>query len=149
MDDEDDNVGAGCGGVDGGNVLVVVGKRWLMPVLPERANKAREGKVRYLGASNLSGWQLQRMVDLSDKMGLSPFISVQMGRSGSSSRRRRRMSRRWRRRSSSSATLFVIMVVLSFLSSSPSSSLSLLLLFLKPYQGKSVFVKKIMATQYG
>ena len=55
--------------------MVVVGKEGLMAVvLPERANQVRGGKERYLWTSNLSGWQLQKVVDLCDKMGLSLFI---------------------------------------------------------------------------
>ncbi len=30
----------------------------------------RCGKVRYIGASNLGGWQLQKMLDLAKEMGL-------------------------------------------------------------------------------
>ncbi|PVD21586.1 hypothetical protein C0Q70_17384 [Pomacea canaliculata] len=37
----------------------------------------RCGKVRYLGVSNYSGWQLQKLTDLSQKLGLNPFISLQ------------------------------------------------------------------------
>ncbi|XP_070176212.1 1-deoxyxylulose-5-phosphate synthase YajO-like isoform X2 [Littorina saxatilis] len=37
----------------------------------------RSGKVRYLGASNLTGWQLQKIVDLSKELNLIPFISLQ------------------------------------------------------------------------
>jgi aryl-alcohol dehydrogenase-like predicted oxidoreductase len=35
------------------------------------------GKVRYLGASNLYGWQLQKAMDLSRAMGLEPLVSLQ------------------------------------------------------------------------
>jgi aryl-alcohol dehydrogenase-like predicted oxidoreductase len=37
----------------------------------------RAGKVRYLGASNLTGWQLQKSVDLSRSRGWEPFRSLQ------------------------------------------------------------------------
>jgi aryl-alcohol dehydrogenase-like predicted oxidoreductase len=35
------------------------------------------GKVRYLGASNYSGWQLQKAVDLSRQHGWEPFACLQ------------------------------------------------------------------------
>lgn len=38
----------------------------------------RCGKVRYLGASNVSGWQLQQIVDLSKELGLNAYISLQV-----------------------------------------------------------------------
>jgi aryl-alcohol dehydrogenase-like predicted oxidoreductase len=37
----------------------------------------RSGKVRYIGASNYSGWQLQKAVDLSRQMGWEPFVCLQ------------------------------------------------------------------------
>jgi len=37
----------------------------------------RSGKVRYIGASNYSGWQLQKAVDLSKQMGWEPFVCLQ------------------------------------------------------------------------
>ncbi|KAK7473819.1 hypothetical protein BaRGS_00034926 [Batillaria attramentaria] len=37
----------------------------------------RCGKVRYLGASNVTGWQLQNIVDLSKEMGLNSYIALQ------------------------------------------------------------------------
>ncbi|XP_064614823.1 1-deoxyxylulose-5-phosphate synthase YajO-like [Liolophura sinensis] len=37
----------------------------------------RCGKVRYVGGSNLTGWQLQKITDLCEKMGFSQFISLQ------------------------------------------------------------------------
>lgn len=37
----------------------------------------QSGKVRYLGASNFSGWQLQKAVDLSRQMGWEPFVCLQ------------------------------------------------------------------------
>jgi aryl-alcohol dehydrogenase-like predicted oxidoreductase len=35
------------------------------------------GKVRYLGASNVYGWQLQKALDLARAMGLEPFVCLQ------------------------------------------------------------------------
>jgi aryl-alcohol dehydrogenase-like predicted oxidoreductase len=37
----------------------------------------RHGKVRYLGASNYSGWQLQKSVDMSRASGFEPFTCLQ------------------------------------------------------------------------
>ena len=37
----------------------------------------RSGRVRYIGASNYSGWQLQKAVDLSSQMGWEPFSCLQ------------------------------------------------------------------------
>jgi len=37
----------------------------------------QSGKVRYIGASNYSGWQLQRAIDLSRRMGWEPFTCLQ------------------------------------------------------------------------
>lgn len=37
----------------------------------------KAGKVRYLGASNVYGWQLQKAVDLARAMGVEPFVSLQ------------------------------------------------------------------------
>jgi aryl-alcohol dehydrogenase-like predicted oxidoreductase len=36
-----------------------------------------QGKVRYLGASNVTGWQLQKALDLSRQLGLEPFLTLQ------------------------------------------------------------------------
>ena len=38
----------------------------------------RAGKLRHVGASNFTGWLLQKLVDLTDRMGYSPFISLQV-----------------------------------------------------------------------
>ena len=38
----------------------------------------RNDKVRYIGASNLKGWQLQKLMDISKYMGLPPVISLQV-----------------------------------------------------------------------
>lgn len=35
------------------------------------------GKVRYIGASNFLGWQLQKAVDISNQMGWEPFVCLQ------------------------------------------------------------------------
>jgi len=37
----------------------------------------RSGKVRYVGCSNLFGWQISRAVGMSDRLGLARFISGQ------------------------------------------------------------------------
>jgi aryl-alcohol dehydrogenase-like predicted oxidoreductase len=37
----------------------------------------QNGKVRYLGASNYSGWQLQKAIDVSRQMGWEPFTCLQ------------------------------------------------------------------------
>lgn len=37
----------------------------------------RSGKVRYIGASNYSGWQLQKAVDISRQHGWEPFTCLQ------------------------------------------------------------------------
>ena len=38
----------------------------------------RSGKIRYFGASNVCGWQLQKIVNLLEKMGLNSCISLQV-----------------------------------------------------------------------
>jgi aryl-alcohol dehydrogenase-like predicted oxidoreductase len=37
----------------------------------------QSGKVRYIGASNYTGWQLQKAVDLSKRMGWEPYTCLQ------------------------------------------------------------------------
>ncbi|XP_019619639.1 PREDICTED: uncharacterized protein LOC109466368 [Branchiostoma belcheri] len=37
----------------------------------------RAGKVRYIGASNVTGWQLQKIVELGRTMGLNKWITLQ------------------------------------------------------------------------
>jgi aryl-alcohol dehydrogenase-like predicted oxidoreductase len=37
----------------------------------------RAGKIHYIGLSNFTGWQLQRAVDVCQRLGLSPPVSVQ------------------------------------------------------------------------
>ena len=39
----------------------------------------RCGKVRYVGVSNVSGWQLQKIVDTQKELGLNPIVSLQVG----------------------------------------------------------------------
>lgn len=40
-------------------------------------NLVQSGKVRYLGASNLGGWQLQKALDISHERGWEPFSCLQ------------------------------------------------------------------------
>lgn len=37
----------------------------------------KRGMVRYIGASNFTGWQLQKAVDMSERLGLEPFVCLQ------------------------------------------------------------------------
>ncbi len=37
----------------------------------------QSGKVRYIGASNVTGWQLQKAIDISRQMGWEPFSCLQ------------------------------------------------------------------------
>ncbi|KAH9488527.1 hypothetical protein Btru_062172 [Bulinus truncatus] len=37
----------------------------------------RCGKVRYAGVSNVTGWQLQKIIDTTEKLGLNPIASLQ------------------------------------------------------------------------
>ena len=37
----------------------------------------KSGKVRYIGVSNFTGWQLQKAMDLSTHLGLEKFVSLQ------------------------------------------------------------------------
>jgi aryl-alcohol dehydrogenase-like predicted oxidoreductase len=37
----------------------------------------RDGRVRHVGVSNVTGYQLQRALDLSRELGLEPFVSLQ------------------------------------------------------------------------
>ena len=39
----------------------------------------RCGKVRYVGVSNVSGWQLQKIADTQKELGLNPIVSLQVG----------------------------------------------------------------------
>ena len=38
------------------------------------------GKVRYLGASNITGWKLQKMVEIAKQRGLTAIVSLQVNR---------------------------------------------------------------------
>ena len=38
----------------------------------------RSGKVRYIAASNVTGWQLQKIVDLNKARGWEPWICLQV-----------------------------------------------------------------------
>ena len=38
----------------------------------------RCGKVAYLGVSNLTGWQLQKAVDVAKYMGLEKIVNIQV-----------------------------------------------------------------------
>ena len=38
----------------------------------------RSGKVRYVGAGNVSGWQMQKIVDTAEKFGCHPWVSLQV-----------------------------------------------------------------------
>lgn len=40
-------------------------------------NLVQQGKVRYIGCSNLAGWQLMKALGISDKLGISRFESIQ------------------------------------------------------------------------
>lgn len=37
----------------------------------------KQGKVRYIGASNFKGWQLQKAIEISRRMGWEPFVCLQ------------------------------------------------------------------------
>lgn len=49
----------------------------LMETLSTLDALVRSGKVRYIGASNYSGWQLQKAIDLSRQMKIEPFVTLQ------------------------------------------------------------------------
>ena len=38
----------------------------------------RAGKIRYAGACNLKGWQIQKIVDRGQSLGLNPFVTLQV-----------------------------------------------------------------------
>ena len=38
----------------------------------------RQGKVRYLGGSNLTGWQLQKIMDVNKAKGWDAWVSLQV-----------------------------------------------------------------------
>jgi aryl-alcohol dehydrogenase-like predicted oxidoreductase len=53
------------------------GKTPLAETLSTLDMLVKSGKVRYIGASNFSGWQLQKAVDLAHQMGCEPFTCLQ------------------------------------------------------------------------
>lgn len=53
------------------------GAAWLPETLSTLNSLVQAGKVRYIGASNFTGWQLQKAIDLSRHMGWEPFCSLQ------------------------------------------------------------------------
>jgi aryl-alcohol dehydrogenase-like predicted oxidoreductase len=53
------------------------GASWLPETLSTLNSLVQSGKVRYIGASNFVGWQLQKAIDLSRQMGWEPFCSLQ------------------------------------------------------------------------
>ncbi len=53
------------------------GAAWLPETLSALNSLVQSGKVRYIGASNFTGWQLQKAIDLSRHMGWEPFCSLQ------------------------------------------------------------------------
>ncbi|HSH78445.1 MAG TPA: aldo/keto reductase [Herpetosiphonaceae bacterium] len=53
------------------------GTAWLPETLSALNSLVQSGKVRYIGASNFTGWQLQKAIDLSRQMGWEPFCSLQ------------------------------------------------------------------------
>ncbi len=53
------------------------GAAWLPETLSALNSLVQSGKVRYIGASNFTGWQLQKAIDLSRQMGWECFCSLQ------------------------------------------------------------------------
>ncbi len=53
------------------------GAAWLPETLGTLNSLVQSGKVRYIGASNFTGWQLQKAIDLSRQMGWEPFCCLQ------------------------------------------------------------------------
>lgn len=53
------------------------GKTPLAETLSTLDMLVKSGKVRYVGASNFTGWQLQKAVDLAHQMGWEPFTCLQ------------------------------------------------------------------------
>jgi aryl-alcohol dehydrogenase-like predicted oxidoreductase len=53
------------------------GSAWLPETLSTLNSLVQSGKVRYIGASNFSGWQLQKAIDLSRQMGWELFTCLQ------------------------------------------------------------------------
>ena len=40
------------------------------------------GKVRYVGVSNVTGWQFQKIIDMGRQLGLNQIVSNQVWREG-------------------------------------------------------------------
>ena len=38
----------------------------------------RSGKVRYVGACNLTGWQMQKFVEVTRQLGANPWVTLQV-----------------------------------------------------------------------
>lgn len=53
------------------------GAAWLLETLSTLNSLVQTGKVRYIGASNFTGWQLQKAIDLSRQMGWEQFCCLQ------------------------------------------------------------------------
>jgi aryl-alcohol dehydrogenase-like predicted oxidoreductase len=53
------------------------GSAWLPETLSTLNNLVQSGKVRYIGASNFTGWQLQKAIAMSRQMGWEPFSCLQ------------------------------------------------------------------------
>ena len=49
----------------------------LLETLSTLNDLVRAGKVRYVGASNMTGWQLQKCLDLQKMHGFEPFVTLQ------------------------------------------------------------------------
>lgn len=49
----------------------------LVETLETLNSLVQSGKVRYIGASNVAGWQLQKAIDISKEMGWEPFSCLQ------------------------------------------------------------------------
>ena len=39
----------------------------------------KSGKVRYVGACNLTGYQMQKFVEVAKQLGANPWVSLQVG----------------------------------------------------------------------
>ena len=50
----------------------------LVETLATLNDLVRCDKVRHLGVSNMTGWQLQKIVDVSRASGFSPIITLQV-----------------------------------------------------------------------
>ena len=52
----------------------------LKEVLRTMDDLVRSGKVRYIGASNVTGWQMQKIMDYCNFMGLNKWVSLQVSK---------------------------------------------------------------------